>query len=827
MKKLILSMLLLLLQAVAYASTPAVNLVIVNTNTPLAITVLSTNGFGLGQVLGMALNGSGFVALTQSGGAQTNLALVIGSSTATVTAVTNSSVTTHTISQTSAQAQTAIGAGVYDASGAALNATNGLTSALLQAKIGASIYAPYGALALWLGDVDAAGFSLNNLNSLSATGGLNVASATFTNSNFLTAPHMSLANSTNAAGYAGAGLNDTTNAAAAGWPAGRVTYVPLTGDIQTYVTAATAGDTLILGSGTYTLTAPIIITKQVNVVGQGSMGLATAPVTAGHGTLITSTTAAMKAFEVQYDNVRISDISINLTGAGSIGVNVSSNRVGVVLKNLDIIVKSTGANQGIAVQGSDAIVKDVTFYITSLDSTAQGLNFWNNAVCTTNNTLSAFNISGTVSNGATSAYSYIINDGSATKTLTCNMFHCTGTTIGNSGTRVGIACTSSAAAISTVNAYLCTFYGLTYDALQSGANVLALGGSVIVQNLVSGTPTYRATVVAGSFAGLGSTETNAAGFYLAGLNDATNAAAASTNALGSAAYHATGDYDASGAALNATNGLTSSLLSAKIGAGVYDASGAALNATNGLTTAQLQAQIGGSVYDASGAALNSTNGLSGATIVAKVGAGVYDASGAALNATNGQSAAQLVAQISTTPVARATGDASGNAIASTYLLLTGGNGTNETFWGDQYHTNKTFTDSSGWWNTNLGAASLAVNVSKGVVKAYQGFETIPTYTWTAASNGTNFNVAFGGRLNVLQTTNMYLSAAANTDDNYQDFVAHIKGAGFQVNFGFVTNLYGAYSTNTVTIGASNGPWILTIDRFTNGTCSAVLIPPNN
>jgi hypothetical protein len=56
------------------------------------------------------------------------------------------------------------------------------------------------------------------------------------------------------------------------WSGGNVTYVPLGGDIQTYVTAASAGDTLVLASGVYTITSSITVDKQLNIRGQGSSG---------------------------------------------------------------------------------------------------------------------------------------------------------------------------------------------------------------------------------------------------------------------------------------------------------------------------------------------------------------------------------------------------------------------------------------------------------------------------------------------------------------------------------------------------------------------------
>jgi len=45
------------------------------------------------------------------------------------------------------------------------------------------------------------------------------------------------------------------------WKEGYVVHVPLTGDIQTYINAASAGSTLILASGVYTIT---ILLKLIN-----------------------------------------------------------------------------------------------------------------------------------------------------------------------------------------------------------------------------------------------------------------------------------------------------------------------------------------------------------------------------------------------------------------------------------------------------------------------------------------------------------------------------------------------------------------------------------
>jgi len=320
-----------------------------------------------------------------------------------------------------------------------------------------------------------------------------------------------------------------------------------------------------------------------------------------------------------------------------------------------------------------------------------------------------------------------------------------------------------------------------------------------------------------------------------------------------------------------TNGLSSALLQAKIGASVYAPYGA------------LALWIGDA--DAAGFSLNNLNSLSltGGLNAAQMtitnanflnpphGSGIYwtNAAGfalAGLDASTNIAAWQAYLATNSLPAfisaATATNIAAWQAYLSTNSLPPGI--TNIAAWQAYLSTNglgsvflglhakadtagTADTANAGWpatWAesaiTGLAgdlAARITTNDSRAIALTgalstsssltAASHETVPAYTWTAASNGTNFNVSFGARLNLIQTTNMYLSAAAGTSDNYQDFLAHIKGAGKQLNFGFVTNLFGAYSTNTVTLGASNGPWILTIDRFTNGTCCAVLTPPNN
>jgi hypothetical protein len=284
------------------------------------------------------------------------------------------------------------------------------------------------------------------------------------------------------------------------WIGGNVIYVPTNGVIQTYVTAANAGDTLILGSGVYTITSPIIIPKALNVVGQGSAGFVTAPVTASHGTLITSATAAHAAFQLNANNIRISDLSINMTGASATGVNTTTNVTGLVFRNIDVIVASaTGRAQGFVIKGSDAILRDLTFNVTSGNDSVVGVYFWNDATCISNNIVEVFNVTGTVDGGANWAYCFDCEGWGGTKSLTLNLDMCRGVSLTGTAEDVAVASITSAGADHcTVNGYHCTFDGADYDVKQSGANVLALGGSLVVNERISGTPTYRTTLASGN-----------------------------------------------------------------------------------------------------------------------------------------------------------------------------------------------------------------------------------------------------------------------------------------------------------------------------------------
>jgi hypothetical protein len=141
---------------------------------------------------------------------------------------------------------------------------------------------------------------------------------------------------------AGSGAITTTGKVSyceADWTGGNVIYVPIGSSINTAVVNATAGDTLILGAGTYALDATIACNKSIRIIGQG-MGR----------TNITYTEANAVAFAVTASDVYISDLSISVTSRSTsgYGVNVNISAVAPItnirLKNLDITMTSTSSS---------------------------------------------------------------------------------------------------------------------------------------------------------------------------------------------------------------------------------------------------------------------------------------------------------------------------------------------------------------------------------------------------------------------------------------------------------------------------------------------------
>lgn len=284
------------------------------------------------------------------------------------------------------------------------------------------------------------------------------------------------------------------------WKGGRVTHIPLNSDIQTYANNALAGDTLILGSGTYTQNTSIVITNQMNIVGQGSAGWVTDPTTESHGTRIATISGNnVTMFDVRTNNVRFSTFSIWMTnGANRVGIAVSSNLQGIVVRNVDIMMDGGTPQCGIVVNSSDTTLRECTIYANSANGTAYGLLLSNGPTSSISSTCDVFGLvfSAQGSGAGNNAYGILCTNSGSANSLVLNLAYTqVRSPAAASVTNIALASMGPAA---IVNSFMSTLDGADYDVIQEGGSTLSLGGSVVVNNLIQGTPTYRAVMVSGA-----------------------------------------------------------------------------------------------------------------------------------------------------------------------------------------------------------------------------------------------------------------------------------------------------------------------------------------
>jgi hypothetical protein len=154
----------------------------------------------------------------------------------------------------------------------------------------------------------------------------------------------------------------------ANWTGGRVTYVPLDANIQVYIDNATAGDTLILGSGTYTITSTIRVNKTLNITSNG-------------GTKIFNVTADLNMFLITASNSRLADFNIIDLGNNT-KVIFLDGVDNVRIKNMLINTTGAGYEYGIWVQNSSATIFNSDVSINSTDQNSQAVKIINTASAT-------------------------------------------------------------------------------------------------------------------------------------------------------------------------------------------------------------------------------------------------------------------------------------------------------------------------------------------------------------------------------------------------------------------------------------------------------------
>jgi hypothetical protein len=203
------------------------------------------------------------------------------------------------------------------------------------------------------------------------------------------------------------------------------------------------------------------------------------------------------AFAITSDNVRIADLSVNLTGDSSVGVSTTNNLQGIVFNNIDVIVNCSGPAVGFTALGTDVVMRDLTYYCISSNGLAAGALVYNNSSTTRDAVIDCFSVTGTVQGAATYAYAFACLNQNVAQDITLNINASSCIALSGTPLDIAVACSSTTTNNATINAYLCTFDGADYDVYQDGTNVMNIGGSILVNNTTTGTITYRAAMAAG------------------------------------------------------------------------------------------------------------------------------------------------------------------------------------------------------------------------------------------------------------------------------------------------------------------------------------------
>lgn len=156
----------------------------------------------------------------------------------------------------------------------------------------------------------------------------------------------------------GGSLTFATDAATTG----HVTYVGCSDSIATAISAATAGDTLQLGSCTYTISSALVIDKSLRIVGQGI----------GNTILSDTQTAANNSFTITSDNVTLQGFKLSAlsrtSGGNFIFVDATATTVFNNVNMFDLWLNAintdtSGPMIGISYRDSGGSIENVVVHL--------------------------------------------------------------------------------------------------------------------------------------------------------------------------------------------------------------------------------------------------------------------------------------------------------------------------------------------------------------------------------------------------------------------------------------------------------------------------------
>ena len=268
----------------------------------------------------------------------------------------------------------------------------------------------------------------------------------------------------------------------ADWSTGNVTYVPITGDIATYITNATAGDTLVLAAGTYTITSSLAINKLLHITGQGE-GITTIACATDTGS-----NTSMLAFTV--DGARLSNMTVSASWATTNNPRIIGSTASIDISNVKFLSTTTG-NSAATTIGVRLISGGKTINIENCTYTSSGVigeAYFVYDASSSTNTINIRNCYGIVSNTTATDGNVLIY--SANAAVTINVYNSIFVSAVN---KVGGIVNCSAGAMNIYNSILNGSGATAFDALQT-AGTLTLYNTVLVGNKISGTITYGGTI---------------------------------------------------------------------------------------------------------------------------------------------------------------------------------------------------------------------------------------------------------------------------------------------------------------------------------------------
>ena len=269
------------------------------------------------------------------------------------------------------------------------------------------------------------------------------------------------------------------------WTGSNEWQVPIGADLQTAINNATAGDTLILAAGTYTITSGLTVNKKLHIMGQGE----------GITTITSASDIVM--IDMQTTSSAISDMTIS-----SSGTRTGSNTKCAILL-------TAGCN---------------IYNIEFLDSTTGATNVYYETIRGVAGTTKITNCS-LVATGAIAFNGFYMSPSGSTAAVTidkCN-FSCSGGTSASYGAMVIYHAASSTSSVSIYNSYITSPVTATsgvlynngagasmsvYNSTLNGSaskdvsrdnGTVTLYNTTLVNNTTSGTITYGGTVASGKY----------------------------------------------------------------------------------------------------------------------------------------------------------------------------------------------------------------------------------------------------------------------------------------------------------------------------------------